>query len=92
MVWTGRCNRLLLACQGAIWSAVTGSMLWVFGVMLLSGGGVIESGLSIFMGPWSVLMMFLIEPLVFIMWVGLMAALHLLLRFLFKPSPNCDPV
>ncbi len=82
----GRAGRRgwLLAALGAVLATAVGAMLAVLVLGLWGGEGILEDPSVVLFGPWFIMMMFDQHPVAILLWMGVMAAAHLVLRRYFQ--------
>jgi len=73
-----------LAAIGAILATVVGAMLAVLVLGLWSGEDILNDASVVLVGPWFILVMFDEFPLTIFLWIGIMIAAHLVLRWYFN--------
>jgi hypothetical protein len=73
----------VLAVIGAILATAVGAMLAVLVLGLWSGEDILNDASVVLVGPWFILVMFDQFPLTIFLWIGIMIAAHLVLRWYF---------
>ncbi len=74
----------VLAAVGAILATVVGAMLAILVLGLWSGEDILNDASVVLVGPWFILVMFDQFPLTIFLWIGIMIAAHLVLRWYFN--------
>ncbi len=70
----------LLAALGSVLVTSVGAMLAVLVLGFWSGESVLNDLTVVLIGPWFIMVMFDKTPLMILVWIGIMAAAHLVLR------------
>ncbi|AXX97449.1 hypothetical protein [Profundibacter amoris] len=73
----------MLAAVGAILATAVGAMLAVLVLGVWSGEDILNDASVVLVGPWFILVMFDQFPLTIFLWIGIMIAAHLVLRWYF---------
>jgi hypothetical protein len=73
----------VLAAVGAILATAVGAMLAVLLLGLWGGENILNDASVVLVGPWFILVMFDQFPLTIFLWIGIMIAAHLVLRWYF---------
>ena len=73
-----------LAAIGAVLATVVGAMLAILVLGLWGGEHILNDASVVLVGPWFILVMFVEFPLTIFLWIGIMSAAHLVLRWYFN--------